>query len=492
MSFERRIVRAAGWGLTHKLGQHLLRFIVLVALARMLAPADFGLFALASVFIMLADIVIEQGLADAVIQRHRIGRAHLEAAFWLMSGCGLLFAGLYVALAGPLAALLDQPALAPVLRVLALPVLFGALSRTHEALLRRRMAFKQAALIGVFAMGVGAGAAVWAALEGLGVWSLVIQHSVFRATEMLCLWGAARWWPRLRCSLHHCRLLMRYGTPLLGVGLLNFTNRQADHLMIGVFLGPTALGYYSVGIRLMRMLLDVLPMAFVPVMFSALSRLQAEPERLRAALRKGVRGVALLCMPAFIGMALVAPEAVPLLFGQQWQPSVPLMQVLVFLGVLQSVSLFYPAALKALGHTPWVLALAGLNAVVNVTAFAVAVHWGVLAVAVAYVLRGYILWPLNMWVWRRCIQVSYRQILSPLAEALTATAAMAFGVWMLREYLAGWPDVTVLAASVALGIVLYGLVLWLLLGRRLKDWRGEANPLLYSPNISPRRPTTSR
>jgi PST family polysaccharide transporter len=225
---------------------------------------------------------------------------------------------------------------------------------------------------------------------------------------------------------------MGFGASVMGINLLNFANRQMDHLLVGYFLGATALGFYTVGYRLVRILLDLLPHALMPVALSAFARLQFEPPRLRAAFYEATRLMALVTFPAFAGLALVAPEMVPVLFGEKWLPSVPVLQALVPIGLLQSVTLLYPTVLKSIGRPGRALVLAAANVVVNAVAFSIAVHWGIVAVAAAYSIRGFVLWPAGWLMMRLSTEVALKPYLRAVGPALAGTGVMALVLVAMR------------------------------------------------------------
>jgi len=460
MTLRQTAMRAAFWGAAQKWGHHGVRLVVFTVLVRLLSPESFGLVALASVFILLGEQLVDQGFNDALVQRKHLGPAHLDAAFWAALAGGLVFSAATATAAAPLAAAFDQPRLAPVLSALAPSLLLAAVSRTQEAILRRQLAFRPIAAVGLTAVVAGGVTGLAMAFAGYGVWALVGQQLTQRLVEVPCYWWATGWRPRWRFSPRHFRQLLRFGSSVIGINLFNFGNRQMDHLLIGYFLGTTALGFYTVGYRLVRILLDLLPHALMPVVLSAFARLQSDPVRLRAGFYDATRLMALVAFPAFCGMGLVAHDMVPVLFGAKWLPSVPVLQALVPIGLLQSVAQFYPTVMKAVGRPGRALMLAGMNVTVNAVAFFVAVHWGIVAVAAAYSIRGYLLWPVSWLVLRGVTGVRLPRYLRSIAPALGATAVMA--LLLIGARAAAPPDAdraVLFGAGVMLGVAAYALTL---------------------------------
>ena len=157
--------------------------------------------------------------------------------------------------------------------------------------------------------------------------------------------------------------------------------RRSDDVLIGYFLGPTLLGFYTIGYQLLLTIIKLVTEVSNSVAFPAFSRIQHKPERMRDAFYQVTQYTSLFAFPVFIGLAALAPELVPALFGEKWAPSIPVMQVLALIGVLQSVLFFNGSVIKASGKPSWQLGIMLLNALCSVIGFLLAVRWGIVAVA---------------------------------------------------------------------------------------------------------------
>jgi PST family polysaccharide transporter len=164
------------------------------------------------------------------------------------------------------------------------------------------------------------------------------------------------------------------------------------------------------------------------VAFPTFSRIQGDPIRIRRAFYKATQYTSLLAFPAFIGLAALAPELVPTLFGEQWTPSIPVMRVLALIGILQSVLFFNGSVIKATGKPAWNLGIMFLTTVCSVIGFLIAVHWGIVAIAVSFVIAGYLVAPVSYAALYRLIKVDIktylRQFLAPLLASLLMVAAI--------------------------------------------------------------------
>ena len=217
------------------------------------------------------------------------------------------------------------------------------------------------------------------------------------------------------------------------MNILNFLNVHADDLLIGYFLGPTLLGFYTIAYKLFGVMKDLLTSVTNAVAFPAFSRLQDDPERMRRAFYQVINYTSILAFPAFIGMAIVAPELIPTLFGTQWGLSIPVLQVLTFIGILHSIFYFHDSLIIALGKPSWRLAMMFLNAVTNVIAFVLVVKWGIVAVAAAYVIRGYLLSPSEVWMVHHVAKIDVKKYFRQFRDPLLGSLVMSIVVIGLKH-----------------------------------------------------------
>jgi PST family polysaccharide transporter len=197
------------------------------------------------------------------------------------------------------------------------------------------------------------------------------------------------------------------------------------------------LGFYTVGYRLLLIIIRLVTEITNTVAFPTFARIQHEPERMRRAFYKVTQYTSLLSFPIFIGLAVLAPEVVPAVFGAKWAPSIPVMQVLSLIGILQSVLFFNGSVLRASGKPNWELAIMTLNAFCSVLGFLVTVRWGIVAVAASFVVTGYLLAPVSYMAVRKLIQIDFRtylwQYMPPLAASLSMVAVIMGLKYLLKD-----------------------------------------------------------
>lgn len=455
MSLREKAVKGVVWSAVQNWGSSLVGALVFLILANLLDAEAFGLLALAAVFSAFLAVFQRQGFIQAIIQRADLTPGHLDTAFWISSLSGLALAAGFYASADLIARICGQPALTAILQWLAITVFIEALGTTPRAILRRRFAFKSLAIQALVASTAGGIVGVGMAVKGFGVWSLVGQQLVVSITGTAVLWAASRWRPGLGVSVRHSRDLFGFGVYAMGNELVAFFNVRTPDLLIGTYLGTEALGYYTVGHRLLLILTQLFTQTVRVVALPVLSRLQHDPAQMRQALLTATRMTSLLAFPAFLGAAALAPELVLALFGEKWERSIPIMQILAFMGIVRSVTFFNTPVIIACGKPAWAFVIALTNAVANVVVISVAVRWGIVAVAGAFVIRGYVFSPLALWAVCKLIRLDPMSYLRQFAAPLGASLGMVLAVMVAKHFLL---DVTTVRVVLPLCILIGGAV----------------------------------
>ena len=467
---QRRVARGLSWTVIDIWGRQAVNLLIFLVLARLLTADDFGLVALAAVFVLFAQIVVDQGLGDALIQRREITRSHIDTAFWVAVATGALLTGAGLILAGPIADLLNEPDLAPILSVLSLTFVMSAMNSIQIALLRRELAFRSLAIRSLVAAAGGGVAGVLLAVLGFGAWALVGQLVASAALSVVTLWAVSPWRPSLHASREHFRELFSFGINVMGTDVLNYLSRNMDNLLIGVFLGTTPLGFYAVAYRILEVSQTALVQVTRKVTFPAFSQLQDDRERMRRAYFRVTRAASVVILPGYVALALVAPELTVTLFGAKWAESGPVASILFLIGPVLSVQAFSFALLNAAGHPNISLRFRFLTTLTNVAGFAIAVPYGIQAVAAAFVFRGYLLLPLNLYWMRKFGQIPVLEYLRQLRGIAMATLLMGVAVIAVKLALASQLSAAaLLVVELVIAAVTLPLALFLLEPRLLRD-----------------------
>ena len=461
MNLRRQAARGVFWTAAGNWGYQLATLVVFSILANLLTPKAFGLVALASVFVAAMKLIQEQGMADALVQRQDLEPEHLDTAFWISVGLSVALALVLTLGSSLLAGIVNEPDVAPILAWLSLSLILSGFSSVQRAILTRELRFASLTVRTLSSVVAGGVVGVTAAFAGFGVWALVAQLITLELVGVIALWTASDWRPSFRFSRSHFRELFVFGSSVLGFRLLRFADRRVDNLMVGSLIGATALGFYVIAYRLLNLIINVTTSVIGSVAFPVFSRIQGEPEQVRKAYYKAVRQISVVSFPAFIGILVVAPQVTRLVFGSQWDASVPVMQVLAIAGLAQSVLFVNGVVLKSLGRPGWRLVIMAVSVAFLVAAFAVAVQWGIVAVAWALVVVTYGMAPVWLAATNRLVGLAVRPYLGQVGPPFIASMMMAGLLVGLELVVDGWPLLWQVVMLIGTGIATYSLILWL-------------------------------
>lgn len=465
-----QIARGAAWSAAESWGRHVFTFAIVVILARQLGAEEFGLAALAMIAPIVLSVPVTSGVPEALIQRPHLEPEHLDSAFWLLASLGMTISTLIWLAATPIAWALDEPRLPELVRWASVIVVLQSLSSVPGAVLKRRLDFRLFAIRTTIGTAVGGTIGIALAMSGYGVWSLIFMQICKVAVEAVVLLGWGAWRPRLRFSFNRCRDLFGFAGPLMVQSMWNFVNDELPKAIVAVSVGTQAVGLLAFARRPLEFLTQCFLGPVTAVTLPAISRLQAEPDKINGFYAKAVRLGALVGFPVFIGFAAVAPEAVPLVFGAQWAEAVPAIQLMMLLGLVRIVDSTSGLSLLALGHSRLLLKMNMLYTVLVVLALPVAARFGLEAAVAGLVLCNLALLPIFIYYAKRVGGIKVRPALATFPRLAICAALMVAAIEAFRG--AAPADVSaflILAGEIALGGATFTAAAALLLPGELRS-----------------------
>lgn len=436
--------------------------IMTIVLARLLGPAEFGLFALAFLVMTMFEYVRDLGVAAALVQRDGDWAQIAPTGMTLAALSGVLIGG-GAALAAPLAAaVFGEPALTPLVRVLAIGLAISALAVLPLAALRRRLDYRSRLLPEVVGTVVKAVVAIALAAVGTGVWSLVWAQLAASVVTTCGYWLVVR--PQLRFGFDTeiAAGLVRFGLPVTAVSFMSFAVLNVDYAAIGRRLGEVELGYYTLAYRLPELLVLNICTVVGDVLFSALSRLQHDRPAVAARYLEMLRAVIAVTAPVGLGLAALSTEVVGLLYGAPFAPAADELTVLAAWAVLFSVNFHAGDAYKALGRPGLLTAVGFGKLLVLAPAVWFAAGHSTVAVAGALLAVEALSTLVRLSLVRAVLGVTIRRHVVLLWGPVTAAGLMAVGVWAAGRALPLDGAALRLLLLVPLGVGVYALLLRLL------------------------------
>jgi len=432
--FGRKIGTSIFWSFLDKWISRVFTLVVFVILGRLLSPSDFGAVALASSYVVFVTVFVDAGFGNALIQRAVLSRRDIGTALTISASLGLALGVASFFSADAIASLFGTPEVAGVIRALSISLFIQGLSSVPAALLERDMRFKALAIRRSTATLVSGGAAVAVALAGGGVWALVVQTLGFAIVGGVLVWLSAWRSVSLGFSWRSLRELMNTSLGVLGIQLVSFANSQTDRIVVALFLGVEALGQYFFAMRIISLCIELFTAVFSNVGLSAFSKLQDDRPRLRSLLYRLTSTTSLATVPVFAFLGAFAWVIIPIVFGSQWVPAVPVLQILVFLGALNSLLIFDRSVLIAVGRASTAFWLSVAQTAFGTVLLVLAGPFGVMAVAIAVVVRQYAFWPVRLFVLRRVIDYRILQYVKGWCIAMAALGLSWFvATWLMTE-----------------------------------------------------------
>jgi O-antigen/teichoic acid export membrane protein len=368
-------------------GRQFLSLLILVVSARLLPPAEFGLISIPALFLMVKEASLDWAMNETLVRKPDLTDHHLNSAFWFSVLIGAVLAMLILVCGDWIAAAFGTPDFASINASLLLCYPLTGATTVLEAKLRRDLGFRVLAIRPAIALLIAGTVTVTMILAGFGVWALVAQIVIEKAVGSLLLLRVSPWRPSLTFSRPHITGLMPDFVSVAGAQLLSHGARNIDRIVIGIFFPPAVLGAYVFAGRIVETVTTLLLQGINRVTYVLFSKLQNESEQLQAALKTVSEVTAIFAVPAFIGLFLVAPDVVPLLFGKEWEEAGTLLQILILAGIPQVIAGYTDSIARVTGNANFFLANMAFTATITAVCVALALQIGPTTIAAVPLVR---------------------------------------------------------------------------------------------------------
>jgi O-antigen/teichoic acid export membrane protein len=360
-----------------------LRIGSLMILARLLGPKDFGLVGMVTAFTGILNLFRDFGLSSAAVQRTTVTKEQVSTLFWINVSLGFLLGFITVGAAPVIASFYHEPRLFGVTIILAAGFLFNAAGIQHSVLLQRQMRFTALAVIGVISLIISTTVGVAGANAGYGYWALVAMTVSLPLINTIGLWLVTRWIPGLPHRGVGIRSMIRFGATLTLSGLVVYIANNFEKVLLGRFWGASAIGIYGRAYQLVNIPTDNLNSAAGEVGFSALSRLQHDPPRLKSYFLKGYSLILALTVPVTFSCAFFADDVILVLLGPKWLEAVPIFRLLAPTILVFAIANPLSWLLSSIGQVERLLKMGLVIAPIMIAGYFVALPYGPKGVAFA-------------------------------------------------------------------------------------------------------------
>lgn len=454
--------------LTESVGTQGISFVVSVILARLLDPSDYGVLTMLTVFIAVSQVFVQSGLNTALIQKKDVDETDLSSVFYVSLLIAAALYALLFFLAPAIGAFFGMDALSPVLRVLALVLLPGALVSVQNAVIARQMAFRRLMAASLLSTALSGAVGIGMAAAGLGYWALVGQQLTNQLALALVLLRMVKWRPRALFSWARVRVLIRFGWKLLASSLLETGYNNLRTAVIGKQYAQETLGFYNRGKQFPELVMNAVNGSIQSVMLPVLSDEQDDMLRMKQMMRRSVMVSSFLVLPMMAGLAAVAEPLIRLLLTDKWLPCVPFLQICCIDFAFYPIHTANLQAINAMGRSDVFLRLELIKKSYGLAILAASVFLfdSVYAIAWGAVVSTLLAAVVNASPNRRLLGYGYLEQMRDVLPAMGLSLIMFLTVSALgRLPLAPFP---LLVCQTAAGVVIYGALSLLL---RLESMR---------------------
>ncbi len=427
----RRVLKGGLWFFGSQALSKLVRIGTMLILAALLSPREYGLIGLSAVIITTGQIVNEFGIWQAVVHRRDPDERFLSTAFTANVLGGFVMTAVFFFAAPWVAQAYGEPEMTSLLRVMGLAFISDAITYVPGGLLQKQLRFKSVALPDIVGA-LGAGVVTIALLLlGFGVLSYAVGFVVNTVARCALILKKVRWRPKLQMTGIYLKEISSYARHILGADLARHVSSNVDYFIVGFVLGAGPLGFYALAFNLANYPVSNFAQELSHLMFPTFATLREDLEHAKRIYLKTIQTMAALVVPVLVVLALLASPLVVGLLGEEWQPAVFVLQVMVVAGIFRAIAFPSSDMLRALGFQSVPFKINILEGLAITGALLLVAAWGIEAVALVMT-----------------------AILSLASWATVAATCWAFGIGF-REL--GWAFVPGIALAASGAVAIFSL-----------------------------------
>ncbi len=445
-----------GWSAIESAARQFLSLACFFVSVRFLAPGDLGGFALAVALNAVPSIFIDEIIGESLVQMPDATELDWNTGFTANLIVALICLLVSCGLAWPLARLFHAAYLLWAIPLLSTASLVGALGNIQRAYLARGLQYRSIAKTSLISQTAGGLATVALAAAGFGSWALIDGLCITTAISSAIYWHRSPWRPRLRLARSTLRSRLSYGGYLTAVRVIYLLRDQSPLLIAGFLTDVAHVGFLSLGLRVARSVGQMFEDVTARPLLSLMSREQHDPARFAAVLAEVITVVGSLALPSFIGMAIVGPRLLPLIFGAHWAPAgavLPWLCIVIGCGLLLHITAVALRA-RALGLVATKLTASAV--LIDVMLLAVLTPFSLEWALIGWAARGVLFLPVVAVILRTSLGMSVRGLMMRLLPALVGSVMMGGLVGWLDLRFACGHSVAGIALMIGAGATCYG------------------------------------
>ena len=456
-SLKKKTIRGVLWSTLERFSVQGIQFVVMIIMARMLTPKDYGLVGMLAVFIAVSQSLVDSGFSQALIRKQDRTETDNSTVFYFNIVVGLILYGILYVIAPLIADFYNEPQLIAITRIIGLSVLFNSMVVVQRALLTIKIDFKtqaKAALTAAVSSGI---VGIWMAASGYGVWSIVTYQLVNLGVNVLLLWILSHWRPKWIYSWKSFHDLFGFGSKLLASGLIDTLYRNIYLIVIGKVFSASDLGYYTRAHQFTDFPSSNLTGIIQRVTYPVLCSIQNENVRLADVYRRFLRISAFVIFPLMMGLAAVAEPFVLVLLKEQWLFAATLLSIICFSMMWYPIHAINLNLLQVKGRSDLFLKLEIYKKIVGIIILCITIPMGLVAMCIGSYFSSMIALVINTYYTGKLINVGFIRQMRDLMPTFLLSVSMGAVVYFTINIISFHPIVQ-LGIGIIIGILYYILL----------------------------------
>lgn len=436
MSLRKKTVSGLLWTFGQQFSVQIITFATSVILARVLAPAEFGLIAMISLFMSLGHALMDTGLTSSLIRTQEADQKDYSTVFFINIVGSIIIYMILFFTAPAIAAFYEQPILVKIIRVYTFSFVIDAFVSIQRTRLTKSMNFKTEMTIQVPSIIIGGVLGITLAYLGWGVWSLICMYLFQSVLTAIQLWVVSDWKPDFKFYKDRYKYHLSFGWKMTASGLLETLYQNLYILIIGKAFSATHLGYYSRAFTLRQLPISNISKALNKVSYPMFSSINHDDKKLKTAYRKLMQQLLFWLCPILIFATVYAEPFIRFLLTEKWLPAVPYFQVLALAGIMYPLNFYNTNILKVKGRSDLHMRLQIIKKSYAIVGVLCLIPYGIMALLYLQLIISIVDFFINTYY-------SGKMISYPVGEQLTdilpiVGLSLLFGgvSWLLKDYLA--------------------------------------------------------
>jgi O-antigen/teichoic acid export membrane protein len=451
--FKRQVLYGLLWRFLERIGTQGIQFIISIILARLLFPKDYGMIALIVVFIAIANVFVQSGFGTALIQKKDVDDYDYSSVFYFGLFISIILYGILFNLAPFIAKFYVTPLLVPIIRIVSISIIIGAVNNIQNVVLSREMKFKKSFYINISGAISSGFVGIFMAYSGYGVWSLVCSSLTGQIVVTIVLWFTIKWRPKILFSFNRIKKLFAYSSKLLISSLLDTIFGNIYPLIIGKLFNQTMLGNYNRGQSIPALLVCNIDGAIQGVMFPALSKHQTDTNRMKELVRRMIVTSTFLVFPLMFGLAVIPKPLVLLILTEKWLSCVPFLQLSCITYAFWPLQTSNLQAINSLGRSDIFLKLEIIKKILLILVICISFPFGIYAMVAGSAILSLVSTFINSYPNLKLLNYSYKEQITDIMPSLLLSVCMGIIVYSIQ--LITSPTLLTLIFQVIIGIVVY-------------------------------------